>query len=229
MPNNVSPTRSSPSSASSSRRSSVDMGRNTRGKSSTARATIHSRHPGLRLGKLPDPAPIPPSLLGSPLLQNPDSIFRRGLTTPLRPSEEDERWLQDTPQRRRAGGGRAHTPPNDPAHEIGADAPPAKPQHAQHAQRDALPAAGASAKDSARQRDQAITTAAVLRLATARPPALRHNPLPAACLARTPRLLHRPPATHASAIDNLPWHPRHPPPSLVHLMGRHIAYAIHQY
>ncbi|TRM61734.1 hypothetical protein BD626DRAFT_500379 [Schizophyllum amplum] len=96
MPRNVSPAPSSPSSASSSRRQSIDMGRPDRRNGSTASATIGSRHPSLRLGKLPDRAPIPPSLLDSPLLHHPDSIFRRGIATPRRPSEEDERWLQDT-------------------------------------------------------------------------------------------------------------------------------------
>ncbi|KAL1741712.1 hypothetical protein HDZ31DRAFT_84664 [Schizophyllum fasciatum] len=226
MPHNVSPTRSSPSSASSSRRSSLDMGRSPHPKGPTARATIHTRHPGLRLGKLPDRAPIPPSLLGSPLLQNPDSIFRRGLSAPLRPSEEDEQWLQDTPQRRRARGGRACPPPARPAHAIGPAAPPPEPKHAQHAQ-PGLPATRAPAQDRAGQRDPALAPAAVLRLAAPRPPAMRHNPFSAARLARPPRLLHRPPAAHASAIDSLPG-----PATLLRsfiAMGRHIAHALHPY
>ncbi|KAF8633701.1 hypothetical protein AX17_004359 [Amanita inopinata Kibby_2008] len=48
--------------------------------------------------KLPTRAthiPIPPSLLTSPYLNSPESIFQRDISTPL-PSEEDEQWLQDT-------------------------------------------------------------------------------------------------------------------------------------
>ncbi|KAF8638520.1 hypothetical protein AX16_010502 [Volvariella volvacea WC 439] len=50
---------------------------------------------------LPNPnqslhVPIPPSLLQSPYLNSPQSIFQRTVSAPRLPSEEDEEWLQDT-------------------------------------------------------------------------------------------------------------------------------------
>ncbi len=39
--------------------------------------------------------PIPPSLLQSPLLNSPNSIFQRAIS-PRTPTAEDEQWLQDT-------------------------------------------------------------------------------------------------------------------------------------
>jgi hypothetical protein len=40
--------------------------------------------------------PIPPSLIQSPHLNSPQSIFRRASSTPCPPSQEDEDWLRDT-------------------------------------------------------------------------------------------------------------------------------------
>lgn len=40
--------------------------------------------------------PIPPSLLESPYLNSPESIFKRAVISPRHPSKEDEQWLQDT-------------------------------------------------------------------------------------------------------------------------------------
>lgn len=40
--------------------------------------------------------PIPPSLLQSPYLTSPESIFQRNVSPHKHPSEEDEQWLQDT-------------------------------------------------------------------------------------------------------------------------------------
>ncbi|ESK92991.1 hypothetical protein Moror_8894 [Moniliophthora roreri MCA 2997] len=40
--------------------------------------------------------PIPPSLLQSPFLTSPHSIFQRPLSLPSTPTEEDETWLRDT-------------------------------------------------------------------------------------------------------------------------------------
>ncbi|KAK0459534.1 uncharacterized protein EV420DRAFT_1641743 [Desarmillaria tabescens] len=39
--------------------------------------------------------PVPPSLLQSPLLNSPNSIFQR-VISPHTPTAEDEQWLQDT-------------------------------------------------------------------------------------------------------------------------------------
>ncbi|KAI0029833.1 hypothetical protein K488DRAFT_88354 [Vararia minispora EC-137] len=43
----------------------------------------------------PRPPPIPPSLIASPLLHSPRSIFRRSFP-PKIPSQRDEEWLRDT-------------------------------------------------------------------------------------------------------------------------------------
>lgn len=40
--------------------------------------------------------PIPPSLLRSPYLNSPQSIFQRASSQSQSPSKEDEQWLQDT-------------------------------------------------------------------------------------------------------------------------------------
>ncbi|KIY65031.1 hypothetical protein CYLTODRAFT_76539 [Cylindrobasidium torrendii FP15055 ss-10] len=45
---------------------------------------------------IPIPTPIPPSLRASPLLHSPHSIFKRTTSFSQTPSDEDERWLQDT-------------------------------------------------------------------------------------------------------------------------------------
>ncbi|KAF9562171.1 hypothetical protein CPC08DRAFT_722374 [Agrocybe pediades] len=52
------------------------------------------RRQSLRLPPQPPPTPMPPSLKQSPYLNAP--IFKRDLPTPSLPSEEDEKWLQDT-------------------------------------------------------------------------------------------------------------------------------------
>ncbi|KAG6829982.1 hypothetical protein H0H87_009589 [Tephrocybe sp. NHM501043] len=54
-----------------------------------------SRRKSLQLPPRPIDVPIPPSLLESPYL-NPQSIFQRTISAPHNPSEDDERWLQDT-------------------------------------------------------------------------------------------------------------------------------------
>ncbi|KAG6920004.1 hypothetical protein DXG01_013353 [Tephrocybe rancida] len=54
-----------------------------------------SRRKSLQLPPRPVKVPIPPSLLQSPYL-DPQSIFQRTISAPHYPSEEDERWLQDT-------------------------------------------------------------------------------------------------------------------------------------
>jgi len=54
------------------------------------------RRRSLRLPSRPVDIPIPPSLLQSPYLNSPESIFQRNLPSPRQPSEEDEQWLQDT-------------------------------------------------------------------------------------------------------------------------------------
>ncbi|TFK42906.1 hypothetical protein BDQ12DRAFT_298658 [Crucibulum laeve] len=54
------------------------------------------RRKSLRLPSQPPPIPIPPSLLQSPYLNSPQSIFKRDLSAPRMPSQEDEQWLQDT-------------------------------------------------------------------------------------------------------------------------------------
>ena len=55
-----------------------------------------SRVKYLRLPSQPLHIPIPPSLLQSPHLSSPQSIFRRAVSAPRLPSEEDEEWLRDT-------------------------------------------------------------------------------------------------------------------------------------
>ncbi|KAF5386759.1 hypothetical protein D9615_001818 [Tricholomella constricta] len=55
-----------------------------------------SRRKSLQLPPQPLDIPIPPSLLQSPYLNSPESIFQRTLSAPHKPSEEDEQWLQDT-------------------------------------------------------------------------------------------------------------------------------------
>lgn len=54
------------------------------------------RTSSLKLTTRPTTVPIPPSLLASPYLTSPESIFQREIATPYLPSEADERWLQDT-------------------------------------------------------------------------------------------------------------------------------------
>lgn len=54
------------------------------------------RQRSLRLPKKPVDAPIPPSLTSSKYLTSPHSIFRRTLSDPHIPSQEDEEWLRDT-------------------------------------------------------------------------------------------------------------------------------------
>jgi len=68
---------------------------------STTMNTLHPppsskmpRRRSLRLPAQPPHIPIPPSLQHSPYLTSP--IFRHNFTSPRLPSEEDERWLQDT-------------------------------------------------------------------------------------------------------------------------------------
>ncbi|KAJ7109167.1 hypothetical protein C8R44DRAFT_884246 [Mycena epipterygia] len=53
------------------------------------------RKKSLRIPAQPLQAPIPPSLLRSPHLNSPQSIFRRAMSPPRLPSVDDE-WLQDT-------------------------------------------------------------------------------------------------------------------------------------
>jgi hypothetical protein len=57
----------------------------------------------------PRAIPIPPSLIQSPYLNSPQSIFRRSSSAPRLPSEEDDEWLRDTVPLRgrvdRAGSG----------------------------------------------------------------------------------------------------------------------------
>jgi len=55
--------------------------------------TIPRRH-SLRIPAQPPPIPIPPSLRESPYLNA--SLFKYDLSLPRSPSDEDERWLQDT-------------------------------------------------------------------------------------------------------------------------------------
>jgi len=52
------------------------------------------RRNSLRLPPQPPHIPVPPSLKQSPYLNAP--IFQREISSPRLPSEEDERWLQDT-------------------------------------------------------------------------------------------------------------------------------------
>lgn len=52
------------------------------------------RRNSLRLHPQPPRIPVPPSLKQSPYLNAP--IFKRDIPSPRLPSEEDERWLQDT-------------------------------------------------------------------------------------------------------------------------------------
>lgn len=55
--------------------------------------TIPRRH-SLRIPAQPPPIPIPPSLRESPYLNA--TLFKYDLSLPRSPSDEDERWLQDT-------------------------------------------------------------------------------------------------------------------------------------
>lgn len=52
------------------------------------------RRNSLRLPPQPPHIPVPPSLKQSPYLNAP--LFKREIPSPRLPSEEDERWLQDT-------------------------------------------------------------------------------------------------------------------------------------
>lgn len=62
----------------------------------------HPQHPGMmRNRSLLQPLgaldiPVPPSLQNSPLLQSPESVFRRPYPNTRSPGEEEERWLRDT-------------------------------------------------------------------------------------------------------------------------------------
>lgn len=57
----------------------------------------HTRNKSL-LGRVIIPGPIPPSLLDSPFLQSPESVFRRPYPSSRTPDEEfeEDRWLGDT-------------------------------------------------------------------------------------------------------------------------------------
>lgn len=52
------------------------------------------RRNSLKLPPQPPNIPVPPSLKQSPYLDAP--LFKRNIPSPRLPSEEDERWLQDT-------------------------------------------------------------------------------------------------------------------------------------
>jgi len=55
------------------------------------------RAKSLRIPRRPVEPPVPPSLLAkASYLTSPHSIFRRALSTPHLPSQEDEEWLRDT-------------------------------------------------------------------------------------------------------------------------------------
>jgi len=60
---------------------------------SMSTTTIPRRH-SLRIPAQPPPIPIPPSLRESPYLNA--TLFKHALSLPRSPSDEDERWLQDT-------------------------------------------------------------------------------------------------------------------------------------
>jgi hypothetical protein len=63
------------------------------------------RPKSLRLSSRPVNVPVPPSLAKSPHLHSPQSIFRRAISVPRLPSEEDEVWLRDTvPLSKETGG-----------------------------------------------------------------------------------------------------------------------------
>lgn len=64
-----------------------------------------SRRQSLRLPPHPLNIPIPPTLLQSPYLNSPQSIFQRTISAPQHPNAEDERWLQDTVPFSLDGGG----------------------------------------------------------------------------------------------------------------------------
>ncbi|KAF9466392.1 hypothetical protein BDZ94DRAFT_1251842 [Collybia nuda] len=55
-----------------------------------------SRRRSLRIPHQSLNVPIPPTLLQSPYLNSPQSIFQRAVSTPRHPNAEDEQWLQDT-------------------------------------------------------------------------------------------------------------------------------------
>ncbi|KIY51097.1 hypothetical protein FISHEDRAFT_71389 [Fistulina hepatica ATCC 64428] len=55
-----------------------------------------SRSSSRRFALHPVHIPIPPSLVGSPYLESPDSIFRHHIASPQPPRPADEEWLQDT-------------------------------------------------------------------------------------------------------------------------------------
>lgn len=63
---------------------------------SSTQRPLPSRRKSLRLSNQPINIPIPPSLLESPYLNSPESIFQRAVTSLRHPSKEDEQWLQDT-------------------------------------------------------------------------------------------------------------------------------------
>jgi len=70
----------------------------------------------LQLTSRPVYIPIPPSLIQSPYLLSPQSVFRRVNSTSQIPSQEDEEWLRDTVplelERRDGNGDRAGLFPN---------------------------------------------------------------------------------------------------------------------
>ncbi|TFK72525.1 hypothetical protein BDN72DRAFT_836092 [Pluteus cervinus] len=77
--------------------------RATLSRSNSAASTSHrraahnlNRKKSLCLPNQPLHVPVPPSLLQSPYLNSPQSIFQRAASAPRLPSEEDEEWLQDT-------------------------------------------------------------------------------------------------------------------------------------
>ncbi|KIY51091.1 hypothetical protein FISHEDRAFT_71384 [Fistulina hepatica ATCC 64428] len=55
-----------------------------------------SRASSSRFALHPVHIPIPPSLVGSPYLESPDSIFRHHIASHEPPRPVDEEWLQDT-------------------------------------------------------------------------------------------------------------------------------------
>ncbi|KAF8630069.1 hypothetical protein AX15_003126 [Amanita polypyramis BW_CC] len=54
------------------------------------------RRPSFKLSTYSANVPVPPSLLTSPYVTSPESIFRREICSLCLPSEADEQWLQDT-------------------------------------------------------------------------------------------------------------------------------------
>lgn len=63
---------------------------------SRSSSSKHHRRQSLRIPEQALNIPIPPTLLQSPHLISPQSIFQRAVTAPRHPNAEDEQWLQDT-------------------------------------------------------------------------------------------------------------------------------------